>query len=89
VIEPRAPTSWPEYRIEYRYGKSVYVINVRNEAGVGGGAVEIEVDGRRSEDGRIRLVDDGDRHEVTVTRIPTVHPAAPAYGEEEAGSALI
>src|SRR4029453_13977653 len=66
VIEPRGPASWPEYTIEYRYGKSVYVIAVR--AAGGKGAVEVTVDGSPSEDGRIRLADDGRRHEATVSR---------------------
>ena len=65
-IEPRAPTAWPEYTIEYRFGGSLYVIVVRNEGGGTGGAVEVTVDGRVSEDGGIQLVDDGQRHAVDV-----------------------
>ena len=68
-IEPRAPTSWPEYKIEYRYGKSVYQIVVRNEDRLSGGAVEVTVDGNSSADGGFQLVDDGARHEVTVQRV--------------------
>ena len=69
-IEPGAPTSWPEYRIEYRYGKSVYEIVVRNEDRVSeGGIVEVTVDGNLSADGGIQLVDDGTRHVVTVQRV--------------------
>jgi cyclic beta-1,2-glucan synthetase len=67
-IEPRAPTSWPEYSIEYRYGGSVYAIVVRNETGTEGTVVEVKVDGAVSVDGGIRLVDDGKRHEVEVRR---------------------
>lgn len=68
-IEPRAPTAWPEYRIEYRYGKSIYQIVVRNEDRVSGeGAVEVTVDGNLSADGGIQLVDDGARHEASVHR---------------------
>ena len=70
-INPRAPTSWREYTIEYRHGGSVYDITVRNDKGVAGGAVEVTVDGRASPDGGIRLVDDGARHEVRVNRIGT------------------
>jgi cyclic beta-1,2-glucan synthetase len=32
-IEPRAPASWPGYTIQYRYGKSQYVISVKNGHG--------------------------------------------------------
>jgi cyclic beta-1,2-glucan synthetase len=62
-IEPRAPSTWAGYTIEYRYGGSLYVIVVRSEGG-NGGAVEVTVDGQVSEG--IPLVDDGQRHEVTV-----------------------
>ena len=67
-IEPRAPTSWREYTIDYRHGKSIYSIVVRNESGEKGTAIEVKVDGTVSPDGSIGLVDDGKRHEVEVTR---------------------
>ncbi|MFL5401430.1 MAG: GH36-type glycosyl hydrolase domain-containing protein [Gemmatimonadales bacterium] len=67
-IEPRAPASWPGYSIEYRYGGSLYVISVKNEDGASG-AFEVTVDGNASADGGIRLVDDGERHEVDVHRV--------------------
>jgi cyclic beta-1,2-glucan synthetase len=67
-IEPRAPSSWPEYTIEYRYGKSVYEIVVRNETGTawGVGGVDLTVDGRSANGAGIPLVDDGERHQVLV-----------------------
>ncbi len=68
-IEPRAPASWPGYTIEYRYGKSVYEIVVRNEAGAAWGAVELTVDGSSTNGAGIPLVDDGERHQVTVTQV--------------------
>jgi cyclic beta-1,2-glucan synthetase len=69
-IRSRAPISWPEYTIEFRYGKSVYEIVVRNEDRVSeGGTVEVTVDGNLSADGGIQLVDDGARHVVTVQRV--------------------
>jgi cyclic beta-1,2-glucan synthetase len=65
-IEPRVPASWPEYTIEYRYGKSLYVIVVRNEGGGAGEMVEVTIDGRALEGTGIPLVDDGERHTVVV-----------------------
>jgi cyclic beta-1,2-glucan synthetase len=67
-IEPRAPSAWKEYSIEYRHGSSVYVIVVRNEDGATSEAVEVKVDGNVSPGGGIKLVDDGARHEVTAVR---------------------
>jgi cyclic beta-1,2-glucan glucanotransferase len=65
-IEPRAPSSWSGYTIEYRYGKSVYVIEVSKENGAGWGPIEVTIDGRVLEGPGIPLVDDGERHTVLV-----------------------
>jgi cyclic beta-1,2-glucan synthetase len=65
-IEPRAPASWPGYTIEYRYGRSLYVIVVTTEGGAGRGPLEVAIDGRVSEGAGIPLVDDGERHTVVV-----------------------
>jgi cyclic beta-1,2-glucan synthetase len=64
-IRPRAPASWREYTIEYRHGRSVYVITVKNE-GDTRSAGTVTIDGRQSADSAIPLVDDGTRHEVLV-----------------------
>ncbi|MEA2722909.1 MAG: cyclic beta,2-glucan synthetase, partial [Gemmatimonadales bacterium] len=68
-LEPRAPSAWKEYSIEYRHGGSRYVIVVQNEDGATNGAVEVTIDGRASADGGIQLVDDGKRHDVSVQRV--------------------
>jgi cyclic beta-1,2-glucan synthetase len=65
-IEPKVPASWPGYTIEYRYGRSVYVIEVSNEGGAGRGPTEVAIDGRVLEGAGIPLKDDGERHSVTV-----------------------
>jgi cyclic beta-1,2-glucan synthetase len=65
-VEPRVPASWPGYTIEYRYGKSLYVIEVGNEGRVGQGPVEVTIDGQVVDGAGIPLVDDGERHTVTV-----------------------
>jgi cyclic beta-1,2-glucan glucanotransferase len=68
-IEPKTPASWPGYTIEYRYGRSVYVIEVSNEGGAGRGPTEVTVDGRVLEGAGIPLKDDGERHEVLVRAV--------------------
>jgi cyclic beta-1,2-glucan synthetase len=83
-IEPRAPASWPEYSIEYRYGGSVYAIVVQNGNGASSGAVEVSVDGQASPDGGIQLADDGKRHEVTVHRVGERAPA-PSVADAPSG----
>ncbi len=65
-LEPRAPAGWREYTIEYRHGRSRYVIVVHNPDGAARGAVELMMDGRPVNGPAILLVDDGERHEVSV-----------------------
>ena len=81
-ITPRTPISWAGYTIEYRYGKSVYEIVVRNETGEAWGAVELTVDGRSANGAGIILVDDGQRHQVTVTPLAESAPVSSAPVEE-------
>jgi cellobiose phosphorylase len=68
TIEPCVPMSWREYRIDYRFGRSVYSIVVANPDGVEWGAVDVTVDGRAQDDSTIVLVDDGERHDVQIRR---------------------
>jgi cellobiose phosphorylase len=67
VIAPCVPREWPELTIEYRFGRSLYVIVVRDPGYAGPDATEVSVDGRTLETPLIRLVDDGLRHDVVVT----------------------
>jgi cyclic beta-1,2-glucan synthetase len=66
VIAPCVPREWPELTIEYRFGRSLYVIVVRDPGYARPGAAEVSVDGRTLETSVIPLVDDGLRHDVVV-----------------------
>ncbi|MDB4908213.1 MAG: hypothetical protein JWO05_2997 [Gemmatimonadetes bacterium] len=66
-LDPCIPRAWKEFSIDYRVGKSVYAIAVKNPAGVSRGVREVLVDGVAAADGSIALVDDGKRREVIVT----------------------
>ena len=68
TIDPCVPAEWREYRIEYRYGKSLYSIVVANPDGGEGGVVEVTLDGRALPEETIPLVDDGKPHTVHVLR---------------------
>jgi cyclic beta-1,2-glucan synthetase len=68
-VEPRAPAAWRQYTIEYRHGRSRYVIVVHNEDGEARGAASVTVDGVLAADGGIRLVDDGREHAVEVRQV--------------------
>ncbi len=66
IIAPRAPASWPEYRIEYRFGNAHYDITVYNHGGAARAAPRITLDAQPVEGSTIPLLDDGRRHAVTV-----------------------
>jgi cyclic beta-1,2-glucan synthetase len=85
AINPCVPRDWPEFTIEYRYGRSLYAILVRNPGGAAGGVTEVSVDGRRLDGRVIALVDDGARHEVVV-RVGAVDASpSPPTREQPAG----
>jgi cellobiose phosphorylase len=65
-IDPCIPASWPGYRIDYRYGRSVYRIEVQNPNGVCRGVREVLLDDDPLPDGRIFLIDDNAAHSVRI-----------------------
>ena len=70
LLEPCIPSSWKEFTIEYRHGRTTYTITVKNPDGLQCGDVEISVDGNGSERA-LRLVDDGKSHAVTALLRPS------------------
>jgi cyclic beta-1,2-glucan synthetase len=66
TIEPRVPESWPAFTIEYRYGTSVYAIEVREPAAVGRRGALVALDGVEIGCDGLRLVDDGKRYDVVI-----------------------
>jgi cyclic beta-1,2-glucan synthetase len=66
TFEPCIPTSWREFALEYRHGRSVYAITVKSDGSGSGDPVRVVVDGVEQPDRTIVLNDDGERHEVLV-----------------------
>jgi cyclic beta-1,2-glucan synthetase len=64
-IVPHVPASWPVYHVRYRFGGTLWEIEVRSPGQITGEAT-VTVDGVVSADGMIALVDDGRTHNVTV-----------------------
>ncbi|MEP6572420.1 MAG: glucoamylase family protein [Gemmatimonadota bacterium] len=65
-ISPAVPAAWPEYTIDYRYGRTTYHISVERPAQVRSGIAEILLDGAVLAEPGIPLVDDGSDHTVCV-----------------------
>jgi cyclic beta-1,2-glucan synthetase len=75
TFSPRVPRDWPEFTIEYRFGRSVYTIVVSDPGNMTGGDVEVSVDGRVTDGASLTLVDDGARHDVAIRPRPAHHGA--------------
>lgn len=66
-VDPCIPKDWQGYRMTYRYGETVYQIEVENPQGVSCSVRATTLDGDEVLDGGIPLRDDGGRHQVRVT----------------------
>jgi cyclic beta-1,2-glucan glucanotransferase len=69
LVEPRAPAAWAEYSIEYRHGRSLYVVTMRNDHRAAWSTTAVTLDGVVLPTGGIPLVDDGERHAVEVRAV--------------------
>ena len=78
TIDPCVPADWPELTIEYRYGRSLYVIAIESPGAAG--TRRVELDGSVLADGVIPLVDDGHRHEVTIKAVVSGERSAERSG---------
>jgi cyclic beta-1,2-glucan synthetase len=63
-VDPSVPNDWKEFQINYRFGKSMYHILVKQQQD---GKSPITMDGKVLEHGLIPLKDDGQTHEIVVT----------------------
>jgi cellobiose phosphorylase len=75
TLKPVLPVEWPGFEMTYRHQSATYEIAVKANAAGDSEGVELELDGRKLDDGRIPLADDGATHHVIV-RMPK-RPAAP------------
>jgi cyclic beta-1,2-glucan synthetase len=66
TVQPRVPSGWPGYAIDYRFGGSDYHIEVEVAESADADRIEVTVDGRSIDSGDIPLVDDGASHQVQV-----------------------
>ena len=65
-LDPCIPAAWPGFSLDYRFGKTVFTIAVKNPDGVSRGVTALTVDGLPVTEGWISLTDDGAPHAVTI-----------------------
>ena len=67
-IDPCIPKAWGQFEATMKYRSSRYHVHVDNADGVNRGVVSATVDGAELVERplRVRLLDDGDRHQVEV-----------------------
>ena len=65
-LDPCVPGSWPEYAINWRFGRTRYEISVTNPERRCRGVVAARLDGVDVDPRAIALVDDGGTHEVRI-----------------------
>jgi cyclic beta-1,2-glucan synthetase len=87
TLKPVLPGDWPGFEMTYRHQSATYEIAVKANAAGDSKEMELEVDGRKLDDGRIPLADDGAPHHVIV-RMPKRPAAQPGeQGTNGASSA--
>ena len=63
-MDPCIPSSWPEYSLVWRFGRTLYEITVSNPERRCRGIADAQLDGLAVDPCAIPLVDDGDTHQV-------------------------
>ena len=66
-IDPVIPPTWEGFEIRYRYGESIYLIQVHNPNHVARGVLKLLVDGQMKNNYSLTLVNDKQEHKVDVT----------------------
>jgi cellobiose phosphorylase len=65
-LNPSIPRDWAHYQINYRFGKSMYHIFVKQQPNGKAEQNRITMDDKVVKDGLIPLADDGKTHEIVV-----------------------
>ena len=65
-FDPCVPASWEQFSVRYRFGKTVYLVDVRNPERVSRGVVRVTLDGTTADATSIPIEDTGGEHRVVV-----------------------
>lgn len=66
TINPCIPSEWTEFSVRYRYGSSLYTIEVKNPDHVERGVRSVSLNGQNLPDGVIRLEDNSAENQIEV-----------------------
>lgn len=66
IIEPATPESFGDYLIQYKFGASIYEIKVETRSKGILQTTEISVDGEKMKGNKIKLIDDGKKHQIII-----------------------
>jgi cyclic beta-1,2-glucan synthetase len=65
-VDPCIPSSWPEYTMTWRVGRTTYMMTVINPDRHSRGVLSATLDGKAIDAGTIPLMDDGQTHDIRV-----------------------
>lgn len=65
-IDPSIPKDWEGYTIKYRFGETIYKIEVKNPSNVNAGVNYLKVNGTKIDEKYLELADDGKEYFVEV-----------------------
>jgi len=65
-LDPRVPSDWPKFELEYRFGGATYHVTVEEPHRARAGAQSVELDGKPLDSEWVPLVADGQAHKVMV-----------------------
>ena len=80
--------TWWWYSVDWRFGTTLYHIEVSNPSGRSSGVGSAELDGEPVDAARIPLAHDGGRHEIRVTLGNAPNGKAPRSDQAAAARAL-
>jgi cyclic beta-1,2-glucan synthetase len=81
-VDPCIPSSWPEYTVRWRFGRTLYEIVVANPSRQNRGVGTAELDGVEVDARAIALTDDGGTHHVRVVLGARTRSASPTGAGE-------
>ena len=67
LMDPVIPPEWDGFEIKYKYGETLYLIQINNPTHVARGVQRIELDGQPLDGFSIPLTDDGLEHQAIVS----------------------